>query len=76
MDTDNLVFMANRIGTFFEAMPQRDEALDGIANHIAKFWAPPMRAAMAQHVAQGGEGLLPLVKDALQGVRSASPIAG
>jgi formate dehydrogenase subunit delta len=76
MDTDNLVFMANRIGEFFQAMPERNEALDGIANHIGKFWAPPMRAAMAAHVAQGGDGLLPLVKEALQGARSATPIAG
>ena len=76
MDTDNLVFMANRIGEFFQSMPDRHEALDGIANHIGKFWAPPMRAALAQHVAQGGEGLLPLVREALATARNATPIAG
>ena len=27
MDTDNLVRMANRIGEFFQAMPEREEAL-------------------------------------------------
>ena len=31
MDADNLIRMANRIGEFFEAMPDRDEALNGIA---------------------------------------------
>lgn len=43
MDTANLVRMANRIGDFFEAMPERDEALEGIAQHIQKFWEPRMR---------------------------------
>lgn len=43
MDTVNLVRMANRIGDFFEAMPERDEALEGIADHIRKFWTPAMR---------------------------------
>lgn len=31
MDVSNLIRMANRIGEFFEAMPDRDEALHGIA---------------------------------------------
>lgn len=43
MDSDNLVRMANRIGDFFEAQPDRDEALEGIASHIRKFWEPRMR---------------------------------
>ena len=43
MDADNLVRMANRIGDFFEAMPDREEALEGIATHIRKFWEPRMR---------------------------------
>ena len=43
MDADNLVRMANRIGDFFEAMPERPEALEGIATHLKKFWDPRMR---------------------------------
>jgi len=43
MDLDNLVHMANRIGQFFAAQPDREEALAGIADHVKKFWAPPMR---------------------------------
>ena len=38
MHTDPLVKMANQIGHFFEAMPDRPEALEGIAQHIRKFW--------------------------------------
>ncbi|MBW8757727.1 MAG: formate dehydrogenase subunit delta [Burkholderiales bacterium] len=44
MDTHNLIVMANRIGEFFVAQPDRDEALAGIAEHIRKFWVPRMRS--------------------------------
>ena len=37
MDAHNLVDMANRIGDFFESMPDRDEAIDNIADHIRRF---------------------------------------
>ena len=40
MDVDNLIHMANRIGEFFQAMPDRAEAVDGVATHIRKFWEP------------------------------------
>jgi formate dehydrogenase subunit delta len=43
MDLDNLIVMANRIGQFFAAQPDREEALAGIAEHIRKFWVPQMR---------------------------------
>ena len=53
MDTANLVRMANRIGDFFEAMPERDEALEGIAEHIKKFWEPRMRRQLLAAVDAG-----------------------
>ncbi len=43
---DHLIRLANRIGSFFEAMPDRAEGIEGIANHIQKFWEPRMRNAM------------------------------
>ena len=65
MDANNLVRMANRIGDFFEAMPDRQESLDGIANHIKKFWEPRMRKEILAHIAQGGEGLSEIVREAI-----------
>ena len=53
MNLDNLVVMANQIGAFFEAMPDRDEALEGISSHLRKFWAPRMREQLAGAVARG-----------------------
>ena len=43
---DKLIRMANQIGSFFESMPDRDEGLAGIANHLQKFWTPSMRQAL------------------------------
>lgn len=47
---DNLIRMANQIGIFFESMPDRQEALDGVAMHLKKFWDPRMRQALLQQV--------------------------
>jgi formate dehydrogenase subunit delta len=67
MDIDNLVRMANRIGDFFEAMPDADEARDGVANHLKRFWEPRMRAEILRHLdATGGAGLKPVVIEALK----------
>lgn len=66
MNIDNLVRMANRIGDFFEAMPDRTEALSEIAVHIRKFWEPRMRQQILLHLDQrGGEGLDDIVHLAL-----------
>ena len=67
MDTDNLVHMANRIGQFFQSMPDRAEAVAGVAEHIRKFWEPRMRRQLWAHLASTqGEDLLPVVRDALR----------
>lgn len=56
---DHLIQMANRIGDFFEALPDRQEGLDGIADHIKKFWEPRMRTAMLDFLAEHPEGRTP-----------------
>ncbi len=45
MSPDKLVYMANQIGKFFVSQGP-DKAAAGIAEHIAKFWDPRMRAAI------------------------------
>ncbi|MEH0166227.1 formate dehydrogenase subunit delta [Paucibacter sp. JuS9] len=66
MQIDKLVSMANQIGSFFAAMPDHQEALDGIANHLKKFWDPRMRRELLAHVdATADSGLMPLVLEAL-----------
>ena len=66
MDLDNLIVMANKIGQFFVAMPDRDEALAGIADHVKKFWEPRMRAQILAVVGtEEGAGLSEIVSAAL-----------
>lgn len=70
MDTHNLVAMANRIGQFFESYSDRAEALDGIAQHIRKFWDPRMRRLLLQQLdTPADSGLRPIVADALRAHR-------
>jgi formate dehydrogenase subunit delta len=67
MDVENLVHMANRIGEFFEAMPDRAEATEGVAQHLRRYWEPRMRQALQAHVAQhGAAGLSPIVLAAVR----------
>jgi formate dehydrogenase subunit delta len=64
--TASLVRMANQIGSFFEAMPDRAEALEGIARHLKKFWDPRMRRQLLAHVDAGDEtGLSEVVAEAI-----------
>lgn len=65
MNTENLVRMSNQIGAFFESMPNREEALADIANHLKRFWAPQMRHQLLDWMEQDGDGLDGIVKDAL-----------
>jgi formate dehydrogenase subunit delta len=66
MDLNNLIHMANRIGEFFQAMPDHAEALEGIANHIQKFWEPRMRRLLnASLDTPEGDALMPIVREAL-----------
>ena len=65
MDTDNLVRMANRIGEFFAAMPDAQEAQAGIAGHLQRFWDPRMRREIVAHVEHGGAGLSEIVRKAI-----------
>jgi formate dehydrogenase subunit delta len=59
---DHLVQMANDIGNFFRAQPLREDAIAGIANHIASFWTRRMREKLVARLGLDEHGLdeLPL----------------
>jgi len=62
VDIDNLIKMANQIGSFYDSLPDPDEASREISGHIKKFWAPRMRIQMLDYVEQeNGAGLSPVV---------------
>lgn len=68
MDISGITRMANQIADFFAASGH-DEAVQGIAGHIRKFWDPRMRKALYVHADNGGEGLASLVIEAVAELR-------
>ena len=67
MNNDNLIRMVNRIGAFFAAMPDREEAMRDLAQHVRRFWEPRMRTQLFAYIdAHAAEGVDALVVDALQ----------
>ena len=42
MEAETLVRMANQIALFFAPYPEAD-AIDGVRDHLMKFWDPAMR---------------------------------
>jgi formate dehydrogenase subunit delta len=72
MNPDNLIKMANQIGSFFETMPDREQAQSDIASHIKRFWEPRMRRSLLQHVDQhDGADLMDIVLETLRSHRAA-----
>jgi formate dehydrogenase subunit delta len=56
--------MANQIGKFF-VTEDKPTAAANIADHLKKFWDPRMRTEIVAHLADGGEGLDPEVREAV-----------
>lgn len=66
MNNHTLVRMANQIGSFFDTMPDIDQAYKDTARHIKKFWDPRMRIQIMDYLdQQNGEGLSDFVLQAL-----------
>ena len=63
MSPENMVHMANQIAAFFASYP-RAEAIDGVRDHLEKFWERRMKQQLLQYVAGGGGGLHDLVLEA------------
>ncbi|TKC91560.1 formate dehydrogenase [Trinickia terrae] len=73
MNQEHLIVMANQIGAFFASMPDHDEALEGVANHIRRFWEPRMRRVIlaALDEPEAAASMLPVVREALTKSRDA-----
>jgi formate dehydrogenase subunit delta len=70
MKPSKLLNMANQIGAFFEAMPDREQGINDVADHILRFWEPRMRTGLLDYIDVAGDGeLKPIVRDALPMLR-------
>jgi formate dehydrogenase subunit delta len=65
MHSEYLVRMANDIGHFFAADPDKEEAARNVLLHIKRFWDPRMRSQIVSHYRAGGEGLSEVVRNAV-----------
>lgn len=67
MHSDNhLVKMANDISHFFQSDPDPASSVQGMVDHLRRFWEPRMRKAIVKHYQAGGEGLTDLAKEAVK----------
>jgi formate dehydrogenase subunit delta len=66
--SDKLVYMANQISKFFESQGET-VAVSGTAEHLKKFWDPRMRAIILRHLAEGGSGLDPIARAAVEALQ-------
>ena len=58
MNAERLVGMANDIANFFAAEPDREIAIEGVRNHLRRFWEPRMRQQIVAYVRTHGNGEL------------------
>lgn len=64
MSPDKLRYQANQIATFFASQPEAEQ-VEGVADHINKFWDPRMRAQLFEIADESIEGFAPMVVAAL-----------
>lgn len=64
-----MVHKANSIARFFSAYP-REEAVEGVSNHLRSFWVPRMQRQLLEYIAGGGSGLHELVLEAARALES------
>ena len=65
MHAETMVHNANQIALYFASYP-RQEAIDGILDHLKKFWERRMKDQIIDYVSHGGAGLHELVVEAVK----------
>jgi formate dehydrogenase subunit delta len=65
MKVELMVHNANQIALYFASFP-REEAIEGVLDHILKFWERRMKDQLLDYVAKGGAGLHELVLEAVK----------
>lgn len=73
MRAEYLVRMANSIGHFFAAEPDKEEAARQVLDHFKRFWDPRMRAQIVEHYRAGGTGLSDIAAKAVAQLAEEEP---
>ena len=72
MRHDELVRSINQICAYFDAYPDAD-AVDGVAEHLQKFWDPSMRRELLAARQELAQSLSPLAQRALERLADVPP---
>jgi formate dehydrogenase subunit delta len=71
MNADKLFKMANQIGMFFSAMPDREQAVKDTAGHLRRSWEPRMRREFFKHIDDHGtNGLSDILQEVVKTKRA------
>jgi formate dehydrogenase subunit delta len=65
MRIERLVTMANDIATYFTVEPDHAAAVASVRDHLTRFWDPAMRRQLKSYLQEGGDGLIPLAREAV-----------
>lgn len=65
MDLHHLIKMANEIGGFFGSLPDHEEAVVSMTQHLRNFWEPRMRREIIAYAQNDGAELLPIAREAI-----------
>ena len=66
MDVQRLIAMANDIARYFASEPEPEVGVEGVAEHLRKFWNLRMCEQLVSHVESGGGGLDPMAVAAVR----------
>jgi formate dehydrogenase subunit delta len=66
VNVERMVEMANDIANFFASDPDHAAAINGVANHLKRYWEPRMRKQIIAHLDGGGHGLSDLAREGVQ----------
>lgn len=65
MDVQRLVAMVNDIARYFASEPDHETGVEGVADHLRKFWTPRMCKQIVEYLEAGGCGLDDLSRSAI-----------
>jgi len=69
--SEKLIKMANQIGMFFSAMPDREQAINDTAGHLRRSWEPRMRRDFFKHIdTHGTNGLSDILQEVVKTKRT------
>ena len=65
MDVTKLVRMANQIAENLDYGPNKERVVADTADHLRRFWSPPMKQLIVEHYRSGDTELSPLASRAV-----------